>query len=137
MYNLCLFCSVKSILPEEKVKGNYREGAWEKILKARHAVNFLIMVLIKDYSNADIVMERSSDLPYHHFQFIYYNLHIKFLLALFILVRLFYLGICLLDFASNLSDSSSSYDSIPGEELQHKFPTTPLPHYLCDMTFYV
>lgn len=118
MYNLCLFCSVNSILTEEKVKGNYREAAWEKILKASHATNFLIMVLMKDYSNADIVTERSSGLSYHHFQFTYYNFYIKFLLALFILVRLFHLGLCLLDFASNLSDSSGIYDSIPGEELQ-------------------
>lgn len=100
-------------------------------------MNFLIMVLIKDYSNADIVTERSSDLPYRHFQFTCYSFHIKFLIALFILVRLFYLGICLLDFASNLSDSSGIYDSIPGEVLQRKFPTIPVLHYLCDMTFYV
>lgn len=137
MCNLYLFCFVNSILTDEKVKGNSREGAWEKILKASHAMNFLITVLIKDYSNADIVTERSSDLPYHHFQFTYYNFHIKFLQALFILVRLFFLGICLLDFASNLSDSSGIYDSIPMEELQQKFPTIPVPHYLCDMTFYV
>lgn len=100
-------------------------------------MNFLIMVLIKDYSNADILTERSSDLPYQNFQFTYYNFHIKFLPALFILVRLFYLSICLLDFASNLSDRSSIYDSIPGEEIQQKFPSISVPCYICDMSFYV
>jgi len=81
------------------------------------------------------VTERSSDLPYQYFQLTYCNFHMKFLLTLFILVRLFYLGISLLDFGSNLSDRSGIYDFIPGEELQCKFPTIPVPHYLCDMTY--
>lgn len=92
-------------------------------------MNFLIMVLIKDYSNADIVTERSSDLPYHHFQFTAYDFHKKFLLV--ILVRLFYLDICLQDFASNSSDSSGIYDCIPREGLQHKLS------YQCHFTFLI
>lgn len=85
-------------------------------------MNFLITVLIKDYSNVDIVTERSSDLPCHHFQVTSYDFRKKFLLALFILVRLFYLDIYLLDFASNSSDSLAFMTVYPGKNFNISFP---------------